>query len=256
MNVSTYEVEAKVEASHWWFVARRRLFARLIAAQKLSTTARVLDVGTSTGTNLRMLRDMGYANRVGLDMSDDAIRWCAEKGLGRVEKGDVCKMPFTDGAFDLVLATDIIEHVDNDLDALAEIRRVLAPGGVALITVPAFQSLWGLQDTVSQHKRRYRRPALLDLIGRAGLQRRHSFYFNYLLFGPIWLARQLIRILNIQLKSENELNSAVVNRLLTWIFTLDVATAAFVRPPFGVSILAVATRNADAPDGTPVSTRS
>ena len=239
MDISTYEIEAEVEAHHWWFVARRQLFADVIAQLRLSPDARVLDVGTSTGTNLRLLRELVFANRVGLDLSEDAIRWCAEKGLGKVEKGDACNLPFGDGEFDLVLATDIIEHVDDDLRAVSEIRRVLAPGGTAIITVPAFQSLWGLQDAVSHHKRRYRMRQLLGVIQNAGLTCRESFYFNYLLFLPIWVARQLIRLFGIQLKSENQINNAVLNRFLTWLFKIDVATARVIRPPFGVSVMAV-----------------
>ena len=242
MDASTYAVEAEVEANHWWFVARRRLFADLIARERFSADARVLDIGTSTGTNLRLLRELGFANRVGLDLSDDAIRWCAEKGLGKVEKGDVCNLPFGDAEFDLVLATDIIEHVDDDLRAITEIRRVLAPGGTAIISVPAFQSLWGLQDEVAHHKRRYLKGELLDLIGRGGLACRESFYINYLLFIPIWAARQIIRVLNIEMASENQVNTPMLNRILTWIFTLDIATAKIIHPPFGVSIVAVTTR--------------
>src|SRR5450759_4798081 len=99
MDSSTYAVEAEVEAAHWWFVARRRLFADLIADQQVAFDARVLDIGTSTGTNLRMLQELGFSNRLGLDLSDDAIRWCAEKGLGKVEKGDICNLPFKDCEF-------------------------------------------------------------------------------------------------------------------------------------------------------------
>jgi SAM-dependent methyltransferase len=243
MDTSTFAVEAEVEANHWWFVARRQLFAHLIARQQLSADAHVLDIGTSTGTNLRLLRELGFANRVGLDLSDDAIRWCAEKGLGKVEKGDVCNLPFGDGEFDLVLATDIIEHVDDDLRAIEEIRRVLAPGGTAIISVPAFQSLWGLQDEVAHHRRRYLKKGFLDLVHRGGLVCRTGFYFNYLLFIPIWGARQVIRLLKIKLESENQMNTPLLNRLLTWVFTVDVATARVIHPPFGVSIVAVTNRN-------------
>jgi len=243
MDTSTYAIEAEVEASHWWFVGRRRLLKDLITRQRIPVDARVLDIGTSTGTNLRLLKELGFSNRQGLDRSDEAIRWCAEKGFGRVEKGDACELPFGDGEFQLVLATDVIEHVDDDLRAITEIRRVLAPGGTAIISVPAFQSLWGLQDDVSHHKRRYLKKPLLELIRRGRLACGDIFYFNYLLFLPIWAARQLIRLLNIKLESENQVNTRVLNRILTGIFLLDVATARIVRPPFGVSVIAIATRN-------------
>jgi SAM-dependent methyltransferase len=239
MDAATYAVEGDVEATHWWFVGRRRLFARLIAALGLRSDARVLDIGTSTGTNLRLLRDLGFANRQGVDSSDEAIRWCAKKGLGEVSKGDVCNLPFDDDRFDLILATDVIEHVDDDARAVSEIRRVLAPGGYAIVTVPAFRSLWGLQDERAHHKRRYLKRDLVRLLDRCGLQARDAFYFNYLLFAPIWMARQVIRMTGIRLASENEVNTTLLNRVLTGIFALDVSTAPIIHPPFGVSIAAV-----------------
>ncbi|MBK7659403.1 MAG: class I SAM-dependent methyltransferase, partial [Betaproteobacteria bacterium] len=113
MEVATYEVESRVEQTHWWFVGRRRLFRAHIEALGLSPDAAVLDVGTSTGTNLRLLKDMGFTRYRGLDPSPDAVRWCAEKGLGAVDLGTVAAIPFPDATFDLVLATDIIEHVDD-----------------------------------------------------------------------------------------------------------------------------------------------
>jgi SAM-dependent methyltransferase len=176
----------------------------------------------------------------GLDTSPEAIRLCEAKGFGPVRLGSVCAMPFADASFDLVLATDVIEHVDDDALALAEIARVLAPGGQVLITVPAFRSLWGLQDEVALHKRRYRLRPLLDLVRSAGLRPSESFYFNYVLFAPIWLARQVIRYARIELRSEGEVNTPALNRLLGGIFRADVSTARLMRPPFGVSIFALA----------------
>lgn len=242
MRSPAYAVEAVVEETHWWFVGRRRLFRRELERADIPPGATILDVGTSTGANLRLLRNLGYARVTGLDVSPDAIRFCESKGLGPVHQGDVCAIPFPDGHFDLVLATDVIEHVEDEPRALAEIRRVLAPGGRVLLTVPAFQSLWGLQDEVALHQRRYRRGPLVDLVRRAGLQPRRAFYFNYLLFGPIWLARRVMRAARIRVRSEGEVNTLALNVLLTAIFTLDVWSAPVVRPPFGVSILVLADR--------------
>jgi SAM-dependent methyltransferase len=240
MEATVYEAEARVEQTHWWFTGRRKLFARLIRRLGLDSSAAVLDVGTSTGTNLRMLTELGFRNVRGLDMSPDAIRFCAEKGLGRVELGDATKMPFADATFSLVLATDIIEHVDEDDKAIAEVSRVLSPKGTALITVPAFSSLWGFQDEVSHHKRRYRMKELLDRVRGGGLETLEAFHFNYLLFAPIWTARKLMKVARPSLKSENELNSPLINSVLGTIFDLDTSTASWLKPPFGVSILVLA----------------
>lgn len=240
MDQSTYAVESRVEATHWWFTERRRLFGRVISGLDLSLDARILDIGTSTGTNLRLLRGLGFTHFEGVDMSSESVRWCESKGLGHVTVGDVCDLPYPDASFDLILATDIIEHVDDDTAALREIQRVIKPDGFVLITVPAFMSLWGLQDDVSQHKRRYRSRQVLARVRGAGLHVVRSFYFNYLLFVPIWLARQIIRLLGLKLQSENEVNASWLNSILKAIFRVDVATAPYLKPPFGVSYLMVA----------------
>jgi SAM-dependent methyltransferase len=242
MDLRTYAVEDAIEADHWWFVARRQLFRERIAALGLPRSAPVLDIGTSTGTNLRLLAKMDFANVRGLDQSEAAIEYCRRKGF-TVAQGDVCALPFADAAFDLVLATDIIEHVDDDALAAREIARVLRPGGHALVTVPTFQSLWGLQDDVSQHRRRYRLGQLVEVLSAAGLAVEDAHYFNYLLFAPIWMARQVLRRLPVRPDSENQVNTPLINRVLTQVFTLDIRTAGKVRPPFGVSALAIARRN-------------
>ena len=243
MDAATYAAEAQIEATHWWFTGRRRLFAREIAELGIGDDARILDIGTSTGTNLRMLRDLGYRSVTGLDFSPDAIRHCEDKGLGPVRQGDICALPFADSSFDLVLATDIIEHVDDDSRALSEIARVLAPDGAVLITVPTFPSLWGLQDRVAQHKRRYRLRPLVRKIEGVGLAVASRYYFNYILFAPIWAARRVIDIFRIALKSEGDVNNPILNSVLKAVFAFDIATARVLRPPFGVSALVIARRS-------------
>jgi SAM-dependent methyltransferase len=245
MEIAVHAVEAVVEETHWWFVGRRRLFAREIAALSLSPRARVLDIGTSTGTNLRMLRDAGYERVLGVDQSPEAIRHCETKGLGPVHQGDICDLPFDDGSFDLVLATDIVEHVVDDALALREVARVLAPGGALLLTVPAFQSLWGLQDDVAQHRRRYRMHELLRIVQGAGLKPLRRYHFNYLLFVPIWLARRFIGLLRLPLRSEAEVNTPLLNAVLSGIFRFDTLTSPVLRPWFGVSILIIARKDRD-----------
>jgi SAM-dependent methyltransferase len=243
MEVTAYAAEAAIEADHWWFVGRRDLFSDIVRDSALPPDAAILDVGTGTGANLRLLRDLGFERVTGVDFSAEAIRFCAEKGLGEVRPGNVCAMPFADGAFDLVFATDVIEHVQDDLAALQEIRRVLKPGGRALLTVPAFPILWGLQDEVSHHRRRYSLRLLLDRLQAAGLSPLRHFYFNYLLFLPILAARRVMRLLRFRPASEGEVNTRWLNRLLTALFRFDVKTAPWLRPPFGVSALIVATRS-------------
>jgi SAM-dependent methyltransferase len=244
VEISAQAVEARVEADHWWFRGRRQLLAAMIRELGIRRDARTLDVGSGTGANLSLLSELGFERVVGLDRSEEAIRYCGEKALPPVEGGDLCDLPFAEGDFDLVIAADILEHVDDEARAIGELRRVLRPGGRLIVTVPAFQSLWGLQDRVSHHKRRYRRHQLEARLREGGLEVARSFYFNYLLFAPIWLARQLMRLLRIEVASENEINTSLLNAMLTRVFSWDVRSAPHLRPAFGVSILALAQRAA------------
>ncbi|MBI3506479.1 MAG: class I SAM-dependent methyltransferase [Proteobacteria bacterium] len=245
MELSVYDVEAVVEKSHWWFVGRRRLLEAELDNAGASAGWRVLDLGSGTGANLRLLQARGISRLVGVDASLTAARYCKAKEFAPVLIGNAEKLPFADGSFDLILAMDVLEHVEDDARGASEIFRLLRPGGVAIVTVPAFRSLWGPQDDLSHHLRRYRRGELRVLLGAAGFSMKALYYFNYFLFLPIFLARRLLTLSHAKLRSENEINSPAINRVLTWLFDLDVRTARAVNPPFGVSIMAVATKGAE-----------
>lgn len=239
MEQGVYDVDARVAGDHWWFRGRRMLFAAELRKLNVGPDSKFLDVGTGMGSNLRMLRDEGYRSLAGVDLSQVAVHHCVTNGFESVLMGDVTNLPFAEGNFNVVLATDIIEHVEDDRVALREMHRVLAPGGHIVIAVPAFPSLWGLQDEVAHHKRRYKMNDLVSVVRSGGFRINRSFYFNYLLFAPIWLARQIIRVLKLKRASESEFNTATLNRFLFWIFAIDIWTAPTLQLPFGVSILLI-----------------
>ncbi len=243
MEAAAYEAEAEVEKDHWWFVGRRKLFGRILRDASVQRDARLLDVGTSTGTNLRMLSTLGFANVEGVDISSAALEYCVSKGFNNVRLGSILDLPFDAATFDVALATDIIEHVVDDGKALKELHRVLRSGGLALITVPAFPLLWGPQDIVAQHCRRYRAGQLREVLEEAGFEVTLLFHFNYVLFVPILIARKLLLALKLRIRSENDLNFGLLNRILLRVFSFDVMTAPVLRPPCGVSILALARRS-------------
>jgi SAM-dependent methyltransferase len=239
VEFETYAIEAEVARYHWWFVGRRHLIARVLRELSLPKDAPILEVGTGTGSHLSVLRELGYTSVKGVDCSSEAVHYCREKGFENVMLGDICNLPFPDGIFQLVVATDVIEHVDNDLVALSEIRRVLSSGGQAILTVPAFKILWGIQDEVSHHKRRYLKKELLEKIKAARFKNKTIFYFNYILFLPILFARKAIKLLKIKVKNENSINNNFLNDLFKIIFNFDVVSSRIIYPPFGVSIFAL-----------------
>jgi SAM-dependent methyltransferase len=239
MRGEVYDVEARVSDTHWWFAGRRRLLARLIGSLAPAPSWRVLEVGAGTGANLPVLRALGVRQVIACDLAAEAQR---HQDAGVFTRADAARLPFASASIDLLLAADVIEHLADDRAALREFVRVLRPGGHLLVTVPAFPSLWGPQDIVAHHHRRYRRAPLLALLGEAGVRVVSCFHFNYLLFLPIWAARRILLACRVQVDSENEINTPIVNRLLTRVFFADVDSAPALRPPFGVSLCAVATK--------------
>lgn len=240
MERSVYEAEHENESTHWWFVERRRMFARVLRAVLSDPKAQILDVGTSTGTNLRMLKSLGFTNVVGVEISPVAADFARAKTNMDVVVADCTRLPFDDNRFDCILATDVLEHIDDDHQAVSEISRVLRAGGHLLVTVPAFMSLWGLQDDLSHHKRRYRRNEVRQLLVDNGLKIDRAWYFNFVLFPFILLVRRILRRIGTGVRSEGDINSPILNWLLGLLFRFDCWIAPVLRMPFGVSVCIVA----------------
>jgi len=241
MMEHTYTILYEVEQSHWWFIGRRRIlagFVEQICRQVTDRPARILDVGCGTGANLLMLANYGEAE--GVDVSEEALAFCRARGLDKVRLGAAEELPYEDGTFDLVTAFDVVEHMDDDLAGLKEMRRVLRPGGRALLFVPAFMFLWGLQDDVSHHRRRYRLPELRRVLEQAGFEVERSTYANITFFAPILLGRQLMRLTGITTESENSINVPALNGLFGAILGAESTVLRYMNLPFGVSGLCVA----------------
>jgi SAM-dependent methyltransferase len=242
MQQHTYAIMFEEESKHWWYVGRRRILEQFVRDALPSTGAspRILDVGCGTGANLELLTRHGAAQ--GLDASAQALAFCRDRGLTRVCRGVLESLPYRDASFQLVTALDVIEHLDDDLSALREMHRVLAPGGRALVFVPAFMFLWGRQDEVSEHRRRYRLPQLLARAREAGFEVERATYANFALFAPIWAARRVIRTLGLKPPSENSVNIDALNGVLGQLFGAERWWLKRRSFPFGVSIIAVLRR--------------
>ena len=117
--------ESKIEQDHWWFVVRREMFAKYLKA--VPKDAAILDIGVGAGSNLRMLKEAGFTNYQGFDFSPLAKKFCEEKNLGVVQVGDICDSDLADNSYDVILFTDVVEHIENDSRALKEVARILKP---------------------------------------------------------------------------------------------------------------------------------
>jgi SAM-dependent methyltransferase len=243
MQPHTYAIMYRVEGSHWWFVGRRRIlssFVRRIVGSLNNPKPRILDVGCGTGANLEMLAPFGDAE--GVDVSTEALDFCQTRGLQNVRQGEAERLPYEDKFFDLVTGLDVVEHLDNDVAGLQEMRRVLRPGGRALLFVPAFMFLWGVQDDISNHRRRYTLASLKQVVREAGLEVELATYANITFFVPILLGRLLMRLTGFRPASENNITVGFLNGVLGRIFGAEAALLRHVSFPFGVSIICVARR--------------
>ena len=245
MQQHTYAIMYRVEGEHWWFVGRRRILegfvseiCRDLRRDLGMARPRILDVGCGTGANLEMLSQFGDAE--GVDVSADALSFCHARGLINVRQGAAEKLPYEDNSFDLVTALDVVEHLDDDVGGLSEMRRVLRPGGRALLFVPAFMFLWGVQDDISHHRRRYRIPQLRRSVEAAGFEVERTTYANITFFAPILLGRALMRLTGLRPASENNINVSALNGVLGRVLGAESSFLRRVNFPFGVSAICVA----------------
>ncbi len=241
MQQHTYSIMYEVEETHWWFVGRRRIiisFVEEICRKMKRERPRILDVGCGTGANLEMLARFGETE--GVDVSEEALAFCRARGLENVRQGAAERLPYEDGAFDLVTALDVVEHLDDDVAGLSEMRRVLRPGGRALLFVPAFMFLWGVQDDVSHHRRRYTLTGLRQKVRAAGFEVERATYANLSFFAPIFAGRMLMRATGLRPASENNINIGALNGVLGRVLGAESTLLRHVNFPFGVSALCVA----------------
>jgi SAM-dependent methyltransferase len=183
---------------YFWLGAQNTLVERRLrphvdrlAAEVRPRRPRILDIGCGPGNTIR--RFLRAGDVYGFDYSLDSLAFARTKGIKNVFSGDSVALPIASGAFDCVIALDVLEHVEDDARLLREIVRVLRPGGLFFITVPAFMALWRYHDEAYGHFRRYRRGELDRRVREAGLEVAVCQFFKCAFFPPLWVLAVLER---------------------------------------------------------------
>lgn len=176
---------AEVEATHWWYRERRHLLARAVRGLRPGLA---LDVGAAGGGNTRVLRDLGW-RATALEYGMDGAQVASGRGLATV-RGDATALPLLAGQLDLVVAFDVLEHLQDDAAAAREVWRVLRPGAHFLVAVPADPRLWSAHDDAVSHVRRYTRDTLTALLTTAGFELGPMRSWNVLLRPVVALRRR------------------------------------------------------------------
>ena len=236
------EQYGNLEQWHWWFRGRQRILEAAIHRALIGReSVSVASLGCGPAEGLRWLERFAEPSGrvVGVDIDPLHARNISpsiEYVVGSLEA-----LPFVSGSFDAVLALDVLEHLDDDTVGLSEARRLVKADGLLLVTVPALPSLWGRQDVVSHHRRRYTRKTLLQVFERARLPLPRVTYFNSFLFPPVaavrWARRALGRADGAHSDFEDS-QPGWVNEVLASIFTVEARLVHHVTLPIGVSLLA------------------
>jgi SAM-dependent methyltransferase len=198
LNEAEYQNIYESEERQWWYggmraISRALLEPPLRALGEGGRALRLLDAGCGTGRNLDELGRFGRA--AGIDLSPEALRFCRKRGVAAA-RAALLALPFRDQSFDCVTSFDVVYHawVTDDRAAVREMARVLRPGGLLLVRVPAFRLLWGGHDVEVQSRHRYTRGELLALLRDSGLVTLRSTYCNSFLFPLLLLRRGLDRL--------------------------------------------------------------
>ncbi len=243
MQPEAYRLNYQYEETHWWFLARREILVSMISdLQKRRLLAydspKLLDYGCGTGGLTQTLGMFGDV--LGVDGNEEAISYCRKRGLQNI-KQITSTNELQNETFDFVGSFDVLEHVHDDVGLIKEFYRILKPNGLLLLTVPAYQWLWGGEDEVSKHVRRYTKSELRRKMNAAGFETIKASYFNTILFPLIASVRLWNRCFRPKTLSHSDVAETPkpINASLCRIFALESRLLRWVNFPFGVSLIVV-----------------
>lgn len=239
MELSEYKKMYEIEDTHWWFSAKRQYIDIVLKKFfKNKSGLKILDVGCGTGAVIEYLR---FKNQqaMGIDASSIAVDYCRQKNLP-VEKSEAHKTKFSEEVFDVVLALDLLEHLENPEEAIKEMKRILKQGGLLIITVPAHQFLWSYHDVSLHHKKRCDKDSLADLF-KGGFFIELISWIHALILPPVIIIRLRNKLMGLDSGSDVKQNGKIVNLIMKFLYVFELGFFnIFNYLPFGLSLIIVA----------------
>jgi len=245
MDPSAYGRYYELDQGHFWRVAKRRLVLEwLSGALSARNDLRLLDIGGACSVLSSELRRFG--NVIVIEPDETMVAMARERHGLDAHRGSLPADLPVEGPFDVVTLLDVLEHVEDDLGALEAVRRLLSPGGIAVVTVPAVPWLWSGHDLSVHHVRRYSRRQLAGVIASAGLSLRRISYYTSLLFPLVALQRLVRRIVPPRHPAEYRVQvpNAMLNGALGAVMSVERLALRFTNMPFGSSLITLC-ENAD-----------
>lgn len=245
MLANEYQIMFGVENNHWWYCSLR-FWIQTVLCSYISPQGHILDAGCGTGANLQLLELLGY-RAAGLDLSFEGLQLASSRDnvKGKLCRASVEKLPFLSSSFDGIISSDVLYLLNDaqEMASLLELKRVLKPGGVLVLNLPAYEWLRGEHDQAVSAKRRYTASNLKSKLLAAGFQVMRVEY-RYMIFLPaVALLRRLFRPGKDDpstAKSDLTMNLGLMNNLLTFIAKSEDRLGRVITRPFGTSVCAVA----------------
>jgi SAM-dependent methyltransferase len=236
----------ELEENHWWFKVRRNIIFNLLKQYRRSLNAKIIDIGCSGGNLLQELNIKGYTNLAGVDLSKQAIDLCHSKGLVNTFIESGVKTNFPVESFDVVISSDILEHLEDENGAVKEWNRLLKSSGYLIIFVPAYKFLWCQHDVANMHYRRYSLNDLKEVLNRNGFDIVRISYWNFLLFFPTFILRMSEKVFSRKNGADQlvKFNPFINNILIIWV-GIENRVLSWINLPLGVSVFAVARKHTE-----------
>lgn len=241
----------ELEQNHWWFKARRNILKKLLNHfVDWQDIENAVEIGTSSGNNLYNIYPTGIP-LYGVEPFTENVKIARQKGDIPVFEGKAESLPppLNEKYFDLITMFDVLEHTADDMAVLNYLHGKLHSGGQLVLSVPAYMWMWGQQDMVSHHYRRYTQKELSRKLKKSNFNITYSSYFNTILFPPIAAVRLLSKLTGNQQVSNTDkfgdfaYSPGIANALLFALFNTERKLLPYVSLPFGVSIIIVASKN-------------
>lgn len=248
---AAFDVLRNMQSRHFWYRGRHRFLLHAVKAYQRSPHQKAIDLGGGCGGWVAYLNARAPHLFDELALADSSLRALeyAQTFVGAKTQRyqiDLLDLPW-EGAWDAVFLLDVLEHIPDDAAVLAQIRKVLRPGGHLFVTTPAFPAFWSYNDDAAHHVRRYRRRDFRRLADAAGLELRTSRYFMFLLSPLLLMSRLFARDVKGMTPAEvqaiiartHRVPAAPLNELLAGIFAAETPLGYWLPFPWGTSILGV-----------------